>query len=104
MLRPGGFILVKYFAGGDEVALKQLFKKYFRHVRTLKPGASRSESREGFMFGGGFKGSQPFSSSSADLEEQDLDPDELDGNDDKKSSLKSKRPIDDKLLADLGLE
>lgn len=55
VLRPGGCMLVKYFAGAEEISFKSLLRKHFDDVRVVKPGASRDESREAFFFARGFR-------------------------------------------------
>jgi 23S rRNA (uridine2552-2'-O)-methyltransferase len=50
-LEPGGNLMVKVFQGGDEGALLQRMRGAFARARALKPGASRSGSREVYFLG-----------------------------------------------------
>lgn len=53
LLAPGGAFLVKVFHGGRFPALLKAMKRKFREVRVIKPGASRSESRETYLLARG---------------------------------------------------
>jgi 23S rRNA (uridine2552-2'-O)-methyltransferase len=53
VLAPGGAFLVKVFHGGRFPALLEAMKRQFREVRVIKPGASRSESRETYLLARG---------------------------------------------------
>lgn len=57
-LRPGGAFLVKVFQGEEFAGLRKQMKTLFREVRTLKPSASRDESRETYLLARGLKGLQ----------------------------------------------
>jgi 23S rRNA (uridine2552-2'-O)-methyltransferase len=48
-LAPGGAFLVKVFQGEEFAGLLKEMKAMFREVRTLKPSASREESRETYL-------------------------------------------------------
>jgi 23S rRNA (uridine2552-2'-O)-methyltransferase len=50
-LKPGGDLIVKVFQGGDEGTLLERIRGAFARARALKPGASRSESREVYFLG-----------------------------------------------------
>jgi len=55
-LQPDGALLVKVFLGGEFADLLKEMKAMFRSVRTLKPAASREESRETYLLARGLKG------------------------------------------------
>ena len=57
-LRPGGAFLVKVFQGEEFAGLLKEMKTLFQDVRTLKPSASREESRETYLLARGLKGIQ----------------------------------------------
>lgn len=57
-LLPEGVFLVKVFQGGEFAALLKELKGMFREVRTLKPAASREQSRETYLLARGLKGIQ----------------------------------------------
>lgn len=57
-LDPNGAFLVKVFQGGEFAGLLKELKGMFREVRTLKPAASREESRETYLLARGLKGLQ----------------------------------------------
>jgi 23S rRNA (uridine2552-2'-O)-methyltransferase len=57
-LKPGGAFLVKVFQGGEFAGVLKEMKLKFREVRTIKPSASREESRETYLLGRGLKGLQ----------------------------------------------
>jgi 23S rRNA (uridine2552-2'-O)-methyltransferase len=57
-LKPDGAFLVKVFQGEEFRAVLQELKTAFRGVRTLKPSASREESRETYLLARGLKGIQ----------------------------------------------
>ena len=48
-LAPGGAFLVKVFQGEEFSGLLKEMKRMFREVRTIKPSASREESRETYL-------------------------------------------------------
>ena len=54
-LLPGGNFVVKIFMGPDTGELLALMRENFGSVKTMKPKSSRSESREIFHVGLGFK-------------------------------------------------
>jgi len=54
-LVPGGAFLVKVFHGEEFAGLLKEMKAMFREVRTLKPSASREESRETYLLGRGLR-------------------------------------------------
>jgi 23S rRNA (uridine2552-2'-O)-methyltransferase len=55
-LQPDGAFLVKVFQGEEFASLLREMKVLFREVRTLKPPASREESRETYLRARGLKG------------------------------------------------
>ena len=57
-LKVDGVFLVKVFQGGEFAGLLKELKGMFRQVRTLKPAASREESRETYLLARGLKGLQ----------------------------------------------
>ena len=57
-LQREGVFLVKVFQGGEFAGLLKELKSMFREVRTLKPAASREESRETYLLARGLKGIQ----------------------------------------------
>jgi len=57
-MKPGGSLLVKVFQGEEFANLLQEMKRIFREVRTIKPSASREESRETYLLARGLKGLQ----------------------------------------------
>lgn len=54
VLRPGGDLVLKAFQGEGIDALTRDLKRDFRTVKTLKPKASRSESREIYLLARSF--------------------------------------------------
>lgn len=54
-LRPGGGLLTKLFAGESEAATRQQFGACFAQVQTVKPDASRAQSREVYLLARGYK-------------------------------------------------
>lgn len=56
VLVPGGHFVVKVFMGPDTQALAAAMRERFAVVRAFKPASSRSESKEIFYLGLGFKG------------------------------------------------
>ncbi|MFY9315336.1 MAG: RlmE family RNA methyltransferase [Burkholderiales bacterium] len=54
-LREGGALLVKVFQGEEFAGLLKEMKSLFREVRTLKPAASRDESRETYLLARGLR-------------------------------------------------
>jgi 23S rRNA (uridine2552-2'-O)-methyltransferase len=57
-LRPQGAFLVKVFQGEEFAGVLKEMKRVFRDVRTIKPSASRDESRETYLLARGLKGIQ----------------------------------------------
>ena len=57
-LQRDGAFLVKVFQGGEFAGLLKELKGMFREVRTVKPAASREESRETYLLARGLKGIQ----------------------------------------------
>jgi 23S rRNA (uridine2552-2'-O)-methyltransferase len=57
-LRQKGVFLVKVFQGGEFAGLLKELRGMFKDVRTLKPAASREESRETYLLARGLKGIQ----------------------------------------------
>lgn len=57
-LRPEGAFLVKVFQGSEFVGMLKELKGLFNDVRTLKPAASREDSRETYLLARGLKGLQ----------------------------------------------
>lgn len=55
-LKPGGSLLVKTFQGGGFNEFHARMRRRFAKLLTRKPQASRSESREIYLLGKGFKG------------------------------------------------
>ena len=55
-LQQRGALLVKVFLGEEFAGLLKEMKSRFREVRTLKPAASRGESRETYLLARGLKG------------------------------------------------
>jgi len=55
-LKPGGSFLVKVFQGGEFANVLKEMKRVFREVRTIKPSASREESRETYLLARGLNG------------------------------------------------
>lgn len=49
VLRPGGTLLCKVWAGSLSRRLRERLTEAFRSARTVKPAASRSESAEVFL-------------------------------------------------------
>lgn len=56
VLKPGGVFLGKVLRGGTEKTLLDALKRDFRHVRHVKPPASRKESAEIYVIATGFRG------------------------------------------------
>jgi 23S rRNA (uridine2552-2'-O)-methyltransferase len=57
-LKPSGAFLVKVFLGGEFAEVFKEMKAVFSEVRTLKPAASREESRETYLLARRLKGIQ----------------------------------------------
>jgi 23S rRNA (uridine2552-2'-O)-methyltransferase len=57
-LQREGVFLVKVFQGGEFAGLLKELRGMFREVRTVKPAASREESRETYLLARGLKGIQ----------------------------------------------
>lgn len=59
VLRPGqGVLLFKLWDGNERDGLIEELKKYFRHVRIVKPDASRGDSSEIYVMCRNFQGSK----------------------------------------------
>lgn len=56
VLRPGGTLLVKAFQGAGFPDFLKTLKQRFKTVKSRKPKASRSKSREIYLLAQGFKG------------------------------------------------
>lgn len=56
LLAPGGTFVAKVLQGGAQKATLDRLKANFKKVQTVKPDASRSDSREQFIVAVGFKG------------------------------------------------
>jgi 23S rRNA (uridine2552-2'-O)-methyltransferase len=54
-LRPEGTLVAKVFHGSGYSQLVEQFKRSFRVVKAIKPGASRDKSAETFLVGRGLK-------------------------------------------------
>jgi len=54
-LKPGGAFLVKVFQGEEFAGVLQELKRVFRDVKTIKPSASREESRETYLIARGLR-------------------------------------------------
>ena len=54
-LKPDGAFLVKVFQGEEFSGVLKELKQVFRDVRTIKPSASRDESRETYLLARGLK-------------------------------------------------
>ena len=48
-LRPGGNLLTKFFEGESAQAIRAQMKKQFNQLKTIKPDASRSNSKELYL-------------------------------------------------------
>jgi len=57
-LKPGGALLVKVFQGEAFTGILKGLRRLFRDVSTIKPEASRDESRETYLLARGLKGLQ----------------------------------------------
>ena len=55
LLKGGGNFYVKVFEGEDFKEFVDSVRKYFKTVKIVKPKSSRSESREVFVLGLGYK-------------------------------------------------
>lgn len=55
-LRPGGFFVAKVFEGPDVHGFTNEIRPLFGKLRAFKPKSTRSESKETFLVGTGFKG------------------------------------------------
>jgi 23S rRNA (uridine2552-2'-O)-methyltransferase len=55
-LKPGGTVLIKTFQGEGFNEFYAQMRRQFAKIVTRKPQASRSESREIYLLGKGFKG------------------------------------------------
>lgn len=53
-LKRGGHLLVKLFRGGEEHAVKMKLQRFFQHVYTIKPEASRKGSTEIYLLAKSF--------------------------------------------------
>lgn len=63
-LKPGGKFAAKIFMGPDVQQFQAEMRKSFEHVKGHKPKSSRSESRETFFVGLGFRSQPQISSDS----------------------------------------
>ncbi len=54
-LKPGGKLLVKVFQGPGYMEFLNKIKRYFSFFKTVKPEASRSNSKEMYVLGIGFR-------------------------------------------------
>ncbi|CAL1542235.1 unnamed protein product [Lymnaea stagnalis] len=54
-LSPGGTMVCKLWAGGDQSRLEAAMRTVFEQVKVMKPEASRDDSSEIFLLGKGFK-------------------------------------------------
>ncbi len=57
-LKPDGSFLVKVFQGEEFTGVLKAMKQMFREVRTIKPTASREESRETYLLARGLQAIQ----------------------------------------------
>lgn len=57
-LRPGGFFIAKVFEGPDVHGYTSEIRPFFTKLRAFKPKSTRSESKETFLVGTGFKGAE----------------------------------------------
>ena len=57
-LGSGGSLLTKLFEGESAVKMRQLSKQMFGQIQVVKPDASRSESKEIFLYCSGYLGKQ----------------------------------------------
>lgn len=48
-LRPGGNLLTKFFEGESAQVIRAQMKKQFNQLKTIKPDASRSNSKELYL-------------------------------------------------------
>ncbi len=55
-LRPGGTLLTKLFEDGTATGIRRVMGLRFDRTVTVKPDASRAESREFYLLGRGFRG------------------------------------------------
>ena len=55
-LRPGGALLTKLFAGESAAATQKQFGACFARVQTVKPQASRAQSKEIYLLARGYTG------------------------------------------------
>lgn len=51
VVKPGGFLVVKIFQGGDQKELSSQIKKYYKECKALKPQACRKDSFESYLVG-----------------------------------------------------
>ena len=56
VLKPGGAFLIKVFEGEGLSHYRQYLKTHFSRVRSIKPAASRADSREYYLYAEGFRG------------------------------------------------
>ncbi len=57
-LRPGGSLLTKVFEGESAVKVRLAMKRDFAQMTVIKPDASRSQSREIYLLGKAYRGSE----------------------------------------------
>jgi 23S rRNA (uridine2552-2'-O)-methyltransferase len=53
-LKPGGTLLLKIFSGSEEIHLRERLKELFTAVATVKPDASRQDSKEMYIYARNF--------------------------------------------------
>ena len=56
VLAPGGVFLAKVLQGGTEASLLASLKRDYKHVKHVKPPASRADSAELYLLASGFRG------------------------------------------------
>ena len=59
-LKPGGALLTKLFAGESFAAIRKQIGDCFAQAQTIKPDASRAQSREIYLLARGYKNSGEF--------------------------------------------
>jgi len=70
-LKPGGTLLMKFFAGPEEIELRNRLKALFTAVTSVKPDASRQDSSEMYLYARNYL---PRKSAPEDSNEDPLDP------------------------------
>lgn len=66
ILKPGGRLLMKVFAGPDTRPILTALRAIFREVKMTRPESSRSGSAEMYVVGLGFRGAPPAPADGAD--------------------------------------